>query len=157
MPASVVWVWLPARTFLPGGADRCSTLCRLLQYLAHLNPVTNSKLYLSGVAHTKQESTSALSLTPEFICSLELECRTSRVSVLTAAYCVDNKQKDVIETAEIGVASLAKSWTFLDRYASCCIDRAHYCTADPDCNLVIHTLGVYTLGLYRLVMHMLVM
>ena len=30
----------------------------------------------------------------------------------------DNQQKNVIETAEIGTVSLAKSWTFLDRYAA---------------------------------------
>lgn len=41
------------------------------------------------------------------------------VLVLTKAFHADNKQKNVIETAEIGAASLAKSWTFLDRYASC--------------------------------------
>ena len=41
------------------------------------------------------------------------------VHVLTKAFHADNKQKNVIETAEIGAASLAKSWNFLDRYASC--------------------------------------
>lgn len=84
--------------------------------------------------------------------------------VLTAACYVDNKQKDVIETAEIGAASLAKCWTFLDRYASCCIDRAScmlwHCR--PDCQLVPHTVVMCTLvteiqGVYLLFMHTLVM
>ena len=103
-------------------------LCRMMQYLAHLHPVSESTVHTNGRHHRTmiclhegsllQPVAGPLCMTKQaLVC-----CHNALHAVPKSAECCkscaeSNQQKPVIATADLGTEINGKPWMFLDRYS----------------------------------------